>query len=82
MGPMDIYTPDQVDLEPQTEEDRLTLLTIIREQTKQLYSTGTVQCTCGRVLEKPAMHSYRCYFCSIVFCRQCAERHFATEEDE
>jgi hypothetical protein len=74
---MDIYTPDQIDLKPQTEEDRHRVLTIIRDQTTQIYTDGTVQCPCGHVIAKPSLHSYRCYFCMVVLCKQCAKRHFS-----
>lgn len=35
---------------------------------------ATVTCPCGRV--RSVMLMYRCLYCKVMFCDQCAEEHF------
>lgn len=61
----------------------------IRKQIMELFKQGqhyndprcaSVTCTCGTRV--PLFTAYKCFFCKVWFCKDCAETHFATEEDE
>lgn len=47
-------------------------------QIKQWYfKAKSISCTCGGCnKELPLSHLYRCLYCGLMFCRQCAEFHF------
>jgi len=37
-----------------------------------------ITCRCGKKIT--LMHAYRCLYCGIWFCKDCAEDHFAEQE--
>jgi len=65
-----------VDREPQNEIERDLILS---EQRKQLIELGSamnhhITCPCGNSI--PISLAFKCFYCWIWFCRNCAERHF------
>lgn len=66
-----------IDKVPENDEERIQLLQIVKNQSKELaVLTGMkVTCYCGKRINV-YHHAYRCYFCGIYFCRKCAARHF------
>ena len=70
-----------VDKTPETQEDKNTLLSLIYLQQEQIISIhGTiVTCFCGKRIS--VYYAYRCFFCGLYFCRECASRHFRIEHN-
>ena len=72
-----------VDKTPATNEEKNQLLEIVSVQSKELVPVMLgikVTCFCGKRINV-YYHAYRCYFCGIYFCRECASRHFRIEQN-
>lgn len=64
-----------------TPEQREQNMMIVRDQTAEMlkheHGMNTPRCTCpdcGRTLK--IIWLYRCLYCGIYFCKECAEHHF------
>lgn len=65
---------------PTSEEERLEILTLIRDQTRELWGTTRVTCaSCKRKV--PVRFMYQCFFCGLWFCKRCAAVHFGTDQE-
>lgn len=60
--------------------NRVEILRTIGKQEVELVkqSTQEVTCPCGN--SGPVKLMFRCFYCEIIFCPPCAERHFEEEE--
>jgi hypothetical protein len=80
----------EVVLDPDAPEDvKKRVEATIRRQLTELYHQGQhyddprriqIVCHCGKKV--PLFTAYKCFFCKVWLCKDCAEVHFATEEDE
>lgn len=63
--------------EPKTQRDLETLRAAVRQQLDQvMWDPSWVSCaTCG--LKCPLWKMYRCYFCGLWVCENCAPKHFS-----
>ncbi len=67
-----------VHVAPRTEEERLEILRLIRDQTTEVFEDQTMV-TCAGCGRKARLYLvFRCYFCGLVFCHACAKEHFGT----
>lgn len=65
-----------IDMVPKTEEERIAILNTIKMQAKEVLHDKTLV-SCGKCRRKiRIIHTYRCFYCSIIFCTRCAEKHF------
>lgn len=71
-----------IDTVPKTEEERIAIMSTIKAQTKEVLRDKTI-ITCGKCrCEVRIIHTYRCFYCGIIFCTRCAEKHFEKVERE
>ena len=84
-NPRDDFHPDT----PEDKELKERVRATVRKQLTELYGQGQhyndprcarVTCHCGERV--PLFAAYKCFFCKAWLCKECAEVHFATEEDE
>lgn len=64
------------DKAPESEEERLELMSAILAQLRELGAARDVEVTCPCGHPAPMIFAYHCYFCGLWFCRRCAARHF------
>ena len=57
-----------------TKAVRVALRQQLREVHKPPLAEPDVSCPCGKT--KPMHLMYRCFFCGLWWCRDCAKRHF------
>lgn len=48
--------------------------TVDQEKQNITIRMATVTCPCGN--KRAVLKMYRCLYCSVIFCTQCAEKHF------
>lgn len=53
---------------------------LLRQQYKDAAENGVVICPCG--LRRAIVMAFRCLYCGIYFCVNCAERHFGKTRRE
>ncbi|MCE5279408.1 MAG: hypothetical protein ABFD92_02165 [Planctomycetaceae bacterium] len=51
---------------------------LLSDQIREVRETGWVTCPCGRTLH--LMMAYKCLYCGLWFCKECATRHFGPEQ--
>lgn len=57
-------------------KEQLNNLKIVHAQAKEILKVKTV-ITCGECKRKLRLiHAYRCFYCGILLCTSCAEKHF------
>jgi hypothetical protein len=68
--------PSTIDKKPETEEERTLLLHEVLSQSREIIHIQAVYvtCPCGRKIS--LLFSYRCFYCGLWLCTECAERHF------
>lgn len=54
---------------------------IVKQQQLQI-SFGSEKCSCICGSEYCAIEMYRCFFCQLLLCADCASAHFSTTKDE
>lgn len=64
------------DREPQNDEEKYQKMIFIWNQLKQIGSAWSVKITCPCGQDETIVLACRCFYCGIMFCRQCAKRHF------
>ena len=70
-------TAEQIDRPPRDESERAAILQVLFDQARELIATeGRVTCPCGRCVGVLTF-AYRCLYCGVWFCQECAGRHFA-----
>lgn len=59
-----------------TESEWQEKLTVVGKQTKEIIinPNKNTRCQCGGYLNP--LNSFRCLYCSELYCKKCAERHF------
>jgi hypothetical protein len=66
---------ERVDVEDVHEGVRVPTLRAIGRQSKELNGTErTVTCPCGN--RRNVRSAFRCFYCEVWFCPDCAEDHF------
>lgn len=53
---------------------------LLKKQLKEAMATNGVTCECGHHIKHLA-YAYRCRWCGLFFCRQCAGKHFGKDEE-
>ncbi len=57
-------------------QDQMDNLKIVVRQAKELLQVRTI-ISCGKCDRRfRLIHAYRCFYCGILFCTSCAEKHF------
>jgi hypothetical protein len=71
-----------IDKTPETNEEKEDILRIVSKQSQEVLAAKLiyVHCPCGR-LTNIYFHAFRCFSCGVIFCRECAERHFKVEHN-
>ena len=55
-------------------------LDIYIKQQQSISREDSVECICG--VNKPPIHLFRCLYCGIYYCSQCAEEHFGSSRQD
>ena len=71
-----------------TEDETETMALVLRQRRETVRQEadgvtvrmGTITCPCGR--ERALVLMYKCLFCDVWFCQQCAEAHFGKTRAE
>lgn len=51
-------------------------LKFIATQEKEGFSSSAIKIRCGCLKLVPWKYMHRCLYCSVFFCKECAEQHF------
>ena len=70
-----------IDKPPSNDQEKTELLKIVFSQSKELIPIIDIKihCPCGKRVSV-YYHAYRCFYCGVYFCRDCAKRHLMREE--
>lgn len=64
-----------------SEEHRIEIRTLIRDQYSNITHGKPVICPCGKEIDV-VRRGFRCFFCDVVFCKSCARKHFTKKEGD
>lgn len=67
------------DREPENELEKERKMLFILQQARQLGPNLSLKITCPCGQDETIALACRCFYCGVMFCRQCAKRHFEGE---